>query len=60
MGTNISVPILVLNIREIDVYNRIIYIIDLAYKNRFTLLVNIFIYQLSNFYILQTQKLDVI
>lgn len=35
-----------------DIYNKIIYIIDIAHKVGFILLANLFIYQFSNIYIL--------
>lgn len=59
INTNIPALILILNIWEIDIYNKIIYVIDIIYKIGFILLANIFIYQFSNFYILQVYSLDI-
>lgn len=43
-----------------DIHDRITYVVDVTYRTGFTSLADVFIYQLSNFHMLQTQKLDIV
>lgn len=49
---NILTLISILDIWEKNIYNRIIYIVNIISKTRFILLANIMIYQFFNIYIL--------
>lgn len=52
--------VLVSDIWQIGIYDRITYMIDVAHRTRSTSFVNVFIYQFSNFHIFQGQRLDVV
>lgn len=62
MNTNLLalIPVLVPDIQQIILHNKIIFVVDITYKTGFILLANILIYQHFNFYILQTNKLDIV
>lgn len=50
ININISILLLAPNIKQIKIYNKIIYIINAACKIRFLLLAAIFNHQFSNFH----------
>ncbi len=54
--TNTPAP----DIREMNIRDRVTYVVNAAHKAGFTSLADVFIYQLSNFSTLQTHGLDVI
>lgn len=56
----IDINILVLSIWKINICDKVIYIANVAHKAKFILLADVFIYQLSNFSILQVYNLDII